>query len=135
MTASTSRLCDPKLLLFVRITQLFLCPTFLVLLCYAVAHRGYWTKTSGALALGIITSLFNLAVSSYHLYTAHYLKRISQTWFTRMSRYLVELLLVLMWAATTALMVRPKGKDFRLAFDKPPKVIWIMCIATAVHQV
>lgn len=43
---------SPKLLYFVRLLQIFFSTAFLVLVCFAGTHRGWWNNLDGPLALG-----------------------------------------------------------------------------------
>lgn len=43
---------NPKILYFLRIAQLLISLGFLILVCYAGVHRGWWKNINGALAVG-----------------------------------------------------------------------------------
>lgn len=45
-------LSNPKLPYGVRIAELVFGLGFLILICYAGVHRGWWTNINGALAVG-----------------------------------------------------------------------------------
>ena len=106
-----SILSSPRFLYFTRIAQLLFSVGFLILICYAGVHRGWWTSINGALAVGVIASIFTFALALHNLGTYHMnsnpfsggsLKR-------TMIRLAAEALVFLLWIATAVLMLRHKG--------------------------
>ena len=43
---------NPKFVYFLRIAQLLVSLGFLILICYAGVHRGWWKNINGAIAVG-----------------------------------------------------------------------------------
>ena len=56
---------NPKLLFYVRLVQTFFCTAFLVLVCYAGTHRGWWNNLNGPLALGGQSPLSHVPLSKH----------------------------------------------------------------------
>lgn len=52
------------------------------------------------------------------------LEKTLSTYLFHVLRVLYEFLLIALWCAAFVTMLLPKGKDFRLLFDKPPYVQW-----------
>ena len=46
------------------------------------------------------------------------------TYLVHFLRVLFELILIALWCAAFVTMLLPKGKDFRLLFNRPPYVQW-----------
>lgn len=120
-------LSNPKFAYFVRIAQLVFGIGFLILICYAGTHRGWWKNINGALAVGgtfqphllaptpidlfsVITFILTLAVTVHTIWTYHRSSPFTghgKTFtFVRLG---VEALVFLLWIATAALMLRGKG--------------------------
>ncbi|KAL8858539.1 MAG: hypothetical protein Q9178_004833 [Gyalolechia marmorata] len=121
---------NPKLLYFIRIGQLLLSIAFLVLICYAGTHRSWWNSINGALAVGVISSIVTFAITihsmsaqaphprSYHPQVANKGPRFTHhrsnpfsggsTKYT-IARLATEVLVFLLWVASAALMLRPRG--------------------------
>jgi len=49
-------------------------------------------------------------------------------------RILLEFILLAFWAAAFVTMLLPKGKDFKLLFEKPPYVEWDCAVALAAIE-
>lgn len=45
-----------------------------------------------------------------------------------------EISLLVLWAGAAACMLMPKGKDFRVLFDEPPRVAWGVAVAVAAVE-
>lgn len=121
-------LSNPKFAYFVRIAQLVFGIGFLILVCYAGTHRGWWRNINGALAVGgmfsshllasaspvdfflVIAVIFTLAVTVHSIWTFHRSNPFTghgKTFtFVRLG---VEVLVILLWIATASLMLRGKG--------------------------
>ncbi|MCJ1366774.1 hypothetical protein MMC16_005904 [Acarospora aff. strigata] len=124
-----------------RVAQLTVCLLYLAVLCWACANIGYWTNVTGAVILGISTSILTTMTLLYHILTLyrHHTHTTTRTSLiapslspnpvVTLGKIAAEILLLAMWAGTGALMLRPKGKDFRFLFDEPPYVAWGMAVA------
>lgn len=133
-----SFLGNPKVLYGTRIAQLLLGIAFLVLVCYSGTHRAWWTSVNGPLAVGVIASIFTFAVTIYSMYVSarpdcpcrslraflrhggvdRLAPRFSHhrsnpfsggTATITIARLAVEVVVFLLWVATAALMLRPRG--------------------------
>ena len=49
-------------------------------------------------------------------------------------RVLSDFILIALWCAASVTMLLPKGKDFRLLFDRPPYVQWDCAVVLAVIE-
>ena len=106
-----SILSNPRTLYITRITQFLFGAAFLILICYAGVHRGWWTSINGPLAVGVIASIATFTLTLHNLITTH-LKSdpFSGGSATRtVIRMAAEALVFLLWIATAVLMLRPKG--------------------------
>ncbi|KAL8921345.1 MAG: hypothetical protein Q9172_004073 [Xanthocarpia lactea] len=101
---------NPKLLYFIRIGQLLFSVAFLVLICYAGTHRSWWNSINGALAVGVISSIVTFAITIHSIFTHHRSNPFSggSTKYT-IARLAAEVLVFLLWVASAALMLRPRG--------------------------
>ena len=106
-----SFLSNPRTLYFTRIAQFLFGVGFLILICYAGVHRGWWTSINGPLAVGVIASIFTFALTLHNLITHHMKSNpFSGGSATRtIVRLAAEALVFLLWIATAVLMLRPKG--------------------------
>ncbi|KAK4696455.1 hypothetical protein P7C71_g1458, partial [Lecanoromycetidae sp. Uapishka_2] len=106
-----SILTNPKSLYFSRLAQLLIAIGFLIVICDAGVHRGWWNNINGALAVGVISSIFTTILTIYHLISHHR----STNPFTGGSRtrtllrLSLETILFLLWVASVVLMLRGKG--------------------------
>ena len=50
-------------------------------------------------------------------------------------RVIFEFIMMALWTASFITMLLPKGKDFRLLFNKPPYVEWDVAVALAALEV
>ncbi|KAL8852434.1 MAG: hypothetical protein Q9221_002664 [Calogaya cf. arnoldii] len=152
-----SILGNPKLLYFIRIAQLLLGIVFLVLICYDGTHRAWWNNINGPLAVGVISSIFTFAITAHSIFTHHRSNPFSggSTTYT-IARLAAEVLVFLLWVASAALMLRPrggcdfkapaedgafKGKQFCLRgddyyklYDDQPIVTWYIAIAVSLVE-
>ncbi|KAL8805770.1 MAG: hypothetical protein Q9223_003835 [Gallowayella weberi] len=101
---------NPKILYFVRIAQLLFGIAFLVLVCYDGTHRAWWNNINGPLAVGVISSIFTLAITAHSIFTHHRSNPFSggSNLYT-IARLVAEILVFLLWVASAALMLRPRG--------------------------
>ena len=53
----------------------------------------------------------------------------------RFVRVVFEFVMMALWAAAFVTMLLPKGKDFRLLFNKPPYAEWDVAVVLAAFQV
>ncbi|KAL8935628.1 MAG: hypothetical protein Q9216_005334, partial [Gyalolechia sp. 2 TL-2023] len=105
-----SILGNPKILYFTRIAQLVLGIVFLVLICYDGTHRAWWRNINGPLAVGVITSIATFVVTAYSIFTHHRSNPFSGGTATiTIARIAAEVLVCLLWIASAALMLRPRG--------------------------
>ncbi|KAI4118372.1 MAG: hypothetical protein LQ338_007413 [Usnochroma carphineum] len=105
-----SFLSNPKVLYSTRLAQLVLGILFLVLICYDGTHRSWWTSINGALAVGVIASIFTLATTVYSIFAHHRSNPFSGgTTTITLARIAAEVLVFLLWVASAALMLRPRG--------------------------
>ncbi|KAL8746547.1 MAG: hypothetical protein Q9184_007730, partial [Pyrenodesmia sp. 2 TL-2023] len=105
-----SFLSNPRILYFTRIAQLLLGIIFLVLICYGGTHRAWWRNINGPLAVGVISSIFTFAVTVYSIFTHHRSNPFSGGTATiTIARIAAEVLVFLLWVASAALMLRPRG--------------------------
>ncbi|KAL8703245.1 MAG: hypothetical protein Q9201_003578 [Fulgogasparrea decipioides] len=124
-----SFLSNPRLLYFGRLAQLALGIIFLVLICYDGTHRSWWTTVNGALAVGVIASIFTFAVTIHTIFTHHRSNPFSggSTTYT-IARLAAEVLVFLLWVASAALMLRPRGgcenKGTAKEDPKGPQYCW-----------
>ncbi|KAI4203598.1 MAG: hypothetical protein LQ350_001788 [Teloschistes chrysophthalmus] len=102
-----SFLSSPKILYVGRIIQLILGVLFLVLICYDGTHRSWWTGINGALAVGVIASIFTFAVSVHTIFTHHRSNPFSggSAMYT-IARLLAEIVVFLLWIAAAGVMIR-----------------------------
>ncbi|KAI4237581.1 MAG: hypothetical protein L6R40_005872 [Gallowayella cf. fulva] len=105
-----SFLSSPKLLYFIRLAQLLFGILFLVLICYDGTHRSWWNSINGPLAVGVISSIFTFAIAAHSIFTHHRSNPFSggSTTYT-IARLAAEVLVFLLWVASAALMLRPRG--------------------------
>lgn len=105
-----SILSNPKVLYFTRVAQLVLGIIFLVLICYDGTHRSWWRNINGPLAVGVISAIFTFVVTAYSIFTHHRSNPFSggSTMIT-LARIAAEILVLLLWIASAALMLRPRG--------------------------
>lgn len=106
-----SILSNPRTLYFTRIVQLLFGIGFLVLVSDAGVHRGWWDNINGALAVGVIATIFTFALTIHALVT-HHLKSNPFSGGSRtrtILRLVAEAIVFLLWVATATLMLRPKG--------------------------
>ena len=128
---------NPKFLLPIRYIQLLFSILVLILLCYAGSNRGWWTNITAGLVLGIASSALALLATGYGIYTLH---KSSTNLFDGESMgkaVLVvtpDVLLLLMWAGTAALMIKPKGKNWRKPYDYPPYFSWVAGIVLSIVE-
>ncbi|KAI4251214.1 MAG: hypothetical protein LQ352_004986, partial [Teloschistes flavicans] len=127
-----SFLSSPKILYVGRIIQLILGVLFLVLICYDGTHRSWWTGINGALAVGVIASIFTFAVTVHTIFTHHRSNPFSggSAMYT-IARILAEVVVFLLWIAAVGVMIRdlkhPSGcQNFLPSDDDPkgPKYCW-----------
>ncbi|KAL8772808.1 MAG: hypothetical protein Q9209_002153 [Squamulea sp. 1 TL-2023] len=105
-----SFLSSPKLLYFIRIGQLLFGILFLVLICYDGTHRSWWNNINGPLAVGVISSIFTFAITAHSIFTHHRSNPFSGGSATyTIARLAAEVLVFLLWVASAALMLRPRG--------------------------
>ncbi|KAL8954659.1 MAG: hypothetical protein Q9193_007151 [Seirophora villosa] len=105
-----SFLGNPKVIYGTRIAQLLLGIAFLVLVCYSGTHRAWWTSVNGPLAVGVIASIFTFAVTIYSIFTYHRSNPFSGGSATiTIARLAAEVVVFLLWVASAALMLRPRG--------------------------
>ncbi|KAL8943721.1 MAG: hypothetical protein Q9211_000892 [Gyalolechia sp. 1 TL-2023] len=105
-----SILGNPKVLYFTRIAQLVLAIIFLVLLCYGGTHRAWWRNINGPLAVGVITSIFTFAITAYSIFSHYRSNPFSGGTATiTIARVTAEVAVFLLWVASAALMIRPRG--------------------------
>ncbi|KAL9019515.1 MAG: hypothetical protein Q9185_003215 [Variospora sp. 1 TL-2023] len=105
-----SFLGNPKFLYGTRYGQLVLGIIFLVMICYSGTHRAWWTSVNGPLAVGVIASIFTFAVTIYSIFTHHRSNPFSGgTTIITIARIVAEVLVFLLWVASAALMLRPRG--------------------------
>ncbi|MCJ1262333.1 hypothetical protein MMC22_002203 [Lobaria immixta] len=117
---------NPKLPYFVRIAQLLLSIGFLILICYAGTHRGWWKEINGALAIGVITSILTFAVTVHTIVSHHrgnpFADKGKIFTFVRLG---VEALTILLWIASATLMLRhKKGCDPRRVRGDGQNTCW-----------
>ncbi|KAL9587203.1 MAG: hypothetical protein Q9203_003590 [Teloschistes exilis] len=102
-----SFLSSPKILYVGRIVQLVLGVLFLVLICYDGTHRSWWTGINGALAVGVIASIFTFAVSVHTIFTHHRSNPFSGgSAIYTIARLLAETVVFLLWVAAAGVMIR-----------------------------
>ncbi|KAI4085772.1 MAG: hypothetical protein LQ344_008145, partial [Seirophora lacunosa] len=105
-----SFLGNPKLHYGTRIAQLLLGIAFLVLVCYSGTHRAWWTSVNAPLAVGVIASIFTFAVTIYSIFSHHRSNPfLGGTATITIARLAVEIVVFLLWVASAALMLRPRG--------------------------
>ncbi|KAL9598678.1 MAG: hypothetical protein Q9219_004347 [cf. Caloplaca sp. 3 TL-2023] len=127
-----SFLGNSKVLYATRIAQLVVGILFLVLICYDGTHRSWWRNINGPLAVGVIASIFTFAITAYsmcvysrlptvaslreaqflnsHRFSHHRSNPFSGgTTTITLARLAAELVLFLLWVASAALMLRPRG--------------------------
>ncbi|KAI9775950.1 MAG: hypothetical protein M1835_005650 [Candelina submexicana] len=124
-------LSNPRLLLYIRYAQILISLIFFVLLCYSSTHRGYWDNISGAVGLGVFASIFTFTTAGYSIYTIHRALTLSTSTLITLIRLIQEAILVLAWAGTAALMIKPKGKNYKKLLDDPPWPTWTVDIVLA----
>ena len=119
---------SPKILYITRLVQLCFATGFLVLICFAGTHRGWWNSINGPLALGgpsflplspvldysrhiVVAVLFTLAVAGYSSF-AHFRGndpfKARGTMYT-IARLVLEVILFLLWIGSAVLALRPHG--------------------------
>ncbi|CAF9916685.1 MAG: hypothetical protein HETSPECPRED_002981 [Heterodermia speciosa] len=101
----------PKILYSTRLAQLSFATAFLVVICYAGTHRGWWKNINPPLALGVIAVLFTFAVAIYTVFRHH---RGSDPFAARgilytIVRLVIEIIVFLLWVGSAALALRPHG--------------------------
>ncbi|KAK3177000.1 hypothetical protein OEA41_008326 [Lepraria neglecta] len=127
---------SPTYLFNVRILQVTLAFIYLILICYSGVHHGYWNNLSQPLGFGISSSMLTILISVPSL-----LKRDLSTstavgsYVLRFMRVVFEFVMMALWAAAFVTMLLPKGKDFRLLFNKPPYAEWDIAVVLAAFQV
>ncbi|KAI4102688.1 MAG: hypothetical protein L6R37_004219 [Teloschistes peruensis] len=121
-----SFLSSPKILYVGRIIQLVLGVLFLVLICYDGTHRSWWTGINGALAVGVIASIFTFAVSIHTIFTHHRSNPFSGgSAIYTIARLLAEIVVFLLWIAAVGVMIRdvkhPSGCEIFAPSEKDMK--------------
>lgn len=94
----------------------------------------FFPRSSSTVSTSLLTTLH----LTHHLYALHRTHTTTTTLVAPSKSQLVaiatvaaEMALLLLWAGATACMLRPKGKDFRVLFDEPPRVVWGVAVAVA----
>jgi hypothetical protein len=127
---------NPKALLPTRYIQILLTILFLILLCFAGINHGWWTDITAGLALGAISGGVALLSNSYSIYTLHQNSSNNPFGGESVPRAVLvaapDVMLLLLWAGTVAVMAKPKGKNWRKPYDLPPYVSWVACIVLGV---
>ncbi len=69
-----------------------------------------------------------------HAHTSTSLIGVSSSRLATFGMIMAEIGMIAAWAATAMAMLRPKGKDFKHLFDRPPIVTWTVAVALAFLQ-
>lgn len=80
---------------------------------------------TGSVALGVLTVLFTFALSGYQILRHH--RASSQHALSKALLFVLagaNVLLILMYIGTAAIMFRDKGKDYTRALIAPPLISW-----------
>ncbi|MCJ1343853.1 hypothetical protein MMC31_002050 [Peltigera leucophlebia] len=140
-------LSNPKLPYGVRIAELVFGLVFLILICYAGVHRGWWTNINGALAVGVITSVITFGVTGYGIFLHHRQNPFAGgSKLATLARVFAEIITALLWVATATLMLRHKGGCENRSIDgiycrankkwvDRPLVTWTVAIAFSFVQI
>lgn len=100
----------PNLLYYLRCFQLCFALAFLIVLCWCGVHRAWWNNITGALAIGVITTIITFAIIGHAIFTQIRSNPFSSRGSVyQIVRLLVEVVTFLLWIATVVLMLRPKG--------------------------
>lgn len=100
-----------RALYFTRIPQFLFGVGFLIILCWSGVHRGWWNNINGALALGVVASIFTFAVTLHTLVT-HHLNRNPFFGGSAIRTFILiacETFTFVIWIGTAAAMLRQKG--------------------------
>ncbi|CAD6565683.1 MAG: hypothetical protein ASARMPREDX12_006719 [Alectoria sarmentosa] len=127
---TTGQTISPSYLFNVRIIQVALALVYLVLLCYSGVHHGWWLNLRQPLGFGISASLLTILVAMPDILKRDFtLSNTLSTYLVHFLRVLFEVILTALWSAAFVTMLLPKGKDFRLLFNRPPLAfVWTMML-------
>ncbi|KAL8711466.1 MAG: hypothetical protein Q9220_004124 [cf. Caloplaca sp. 1 TL-2023] len=104
---------NPKVLYASRVVQLLFGILFLVLICYDGTHRAWWNSINGPLAVGVISSIFTFAITVLSIYSHHRSNPFSGgSTIYSIARLANEVVVLLLWVASAALMLRPRGECY-----------------------
>ncbi|KAK0511757.1 hypothetical protein JMJ35_006330 [Cladonia borealis] len=118
-----------------RILQIIMAVIYLILICYAGVHHGYWNSLVQPLGFGISTSLATILVSIPSILKQSITTKTAvRGHFIHFLRIISEFIMMALWIASFITMLLPKGKDFRVLFDKPPHIVWGVAIAIAILE-
>ncbi|MCJ1278241.1 hypothetical protein MMC21_006056 [Puttea exsequens] len=144
-----SILTNPKSLFVARIIQIGFAIVFLVLVCYSGVHRGWWNNINGPLAVGVIATIFTLALAIFSVVTSRKQNPFSGGTRTRTVMLLAgEIVVFLLWVASAVLMLRSKGgcADWvtmegtaycpdKKKRDDVPNIQWFISVAFAFVEI
>ncbi|KAL6716908.1 hypothetical protein ACLMJK_004820 [Lecanora helva] len=129
MTQRQWQICFPrsrKAHVLLRANQIIFALIVLIMLCYSGVHHGWWRNLGQPLGFGITASLLTLviAIPTIFGYTSTAVTASHRAFFLHFMRVIAEFVLIALWSATFATMLLPKGKDFKLLFERPPYAEW-----------
>jgi len=100
----------PNLLYYLRCFQICFSLGFLIVICSSSVHRGWWNNVTGAIAIGVITSLITFAIIGHAIFTQIRSNPFSSRGsIYQIVRLVIEVVTFLLWVATLVLMLRHKG--------------------------
>ena len=102
----------------------YTCPLHRWINCYAFAD-GNAVSTSLATIIVSIASILKQNITTRTALRGHLIHFL---------RIMSEFIMMALWIASFITMLLPKGKDFRVLFDKPPHIVWGVAIAIAILE-
>jgi zinc transporter ZupT len=107
---SRPSLSKPNLLFSLRCFQLCFALGFLIVICYSGVHRAWWNNVTGAIAVGVLSSIATFAIIAHAIFTQIRNNPFSSRGSVyQIARLVIEVITFLLWVATVVLMLRHKG--------------------------